>query len=148
MDLFEQGQLDPTKNGKQIHDFSPGIPPSGLFWTQPVPRDAVETDLDEGTASFEVRNLAELDAHNLEGAVTGGPAEPATVSFEMKWSAVGPALQGFRDEVHRFGGDFIFSKVAMEWSARVDGFRFVSDSDSVTTVAAVIGREKNGVFFP
>ena len=28
--------------GDQVHDFEPGIAPSGLFWTIPIPGDAID----------------------------------------------------------------------------------------------------------
>ena len=52
------------------------------------------------------------------------------------------------DPVHRFTGRFRLSAVQIEWTADAPGFHFVSDPASSThNVKAVIGRERNGVFF-
>lgn len=142
MDLFN-GPV----GSNQVHDFSPGIPPSGLFWTQAIEEDSVEAHLGEGAASMSVANLPEKDAHTLLNALTGGPTVPSTVSFDMTWTGQQPLME-FTDPVHGFTGSFMFSKVTVAWSAQQAGFSFVSDpADTTSTVAAVMGRERNGVFF-
>jgi len=131
----------------QKHDFSPGIPASGLFWTQPIPQDAVVVHFGDGSASVNVRNLAEEDAGNVLNALQGGPTNPATVSFEMRWVATGQAM-ALTDPVHRFTGEFFVSDFSIEWSAHTAGFSFQSDPASTSTsVRSVLGRERNGVFF-
>jgi hypothetical protein len=131
----------------QVHDFNPGIRESGLFWTQPVGGDAVTFDLEHGTASLAVDDLDEEDYHNLHNALLDGPSDPASVSFEMRWRASGEPMN-VTDPVHRFTGRFRLSEVQIEWTANAPGFRFVSDpAGSTHNVRAVIGRERNGVFF-
>lgn len=143
MDLY-QGAVVPAN---QQHDFSPGIPPSGLFWTQPVEHDALAVRPGAGTATLGVQNLSEEDAHTLHNALTGGPTVPATVSFEMRWTAIGSPMH-LTDPVHGFTGKFQLSTVAIEWSAREAGFEFHSDPASTTVnVRSVLGHERNGVFF-
>ena len=131
----------------QVHDFNPGIRESGLFWTQPVAGDAVTFDLERGTASLTVEDLDEEDYHNLHNALTDGPSDPASVSFEMRWKAVGDSMN-ITDSVHRFTGRFRLSSVRIEWTADAPDFHFASDPAGTTTnVRSVIGRERNGVFF-
>lgn len=142
MDLFN-GPV----GSNQVHDFSPGIAPNGLFWTQAIAQDNVKVHLGDGAASMRVTNLPEDDAHNLLNALTGGPTEPSTVSFDMTWTGQRP-LVDFTDAVHGFTGSFMFSTVTVDWSAHEAGFAFASDPAATTsTVAAVMGRERNGVFF-
>jgi len=142
MDLFN-GPV----GSNQVHDFSPGIAPNGLFWTQAIAQDNVEVHLGDGAASMQVTNLPERDAHTLLNALTGGPTVPSTVSFDMTWTGQRP-LMDFTDAVHGFTGSFMFSTVTIDWSAHAAGFGFVSDAAGTTsTVAAVMGRERNGVFF-
>jgi hypothetical protein len=142
MDLFN-GPV----GSNQVHDFSPGIPPSGLFWTQAIAQDSVEVRLGDGAASLHATNLPEKDAHTLLNALTGGPTVPSTVSFDMTWTGQRP-LMDVTDAVHGFTGSFMFSAVAIDWSAQEAGFSFVSDPAGTTSsVAAVMGRERNGVFF-
>jgi hypothetical protein len=143
MDLY-QGAVVPAN---QQHDFSPGIPPSGLFWTQPIAPDALTVRLGDGTATLQVRNLPEEDAHTVQNALTGGPTVPATVSFDMLWSALGPPMH-LTDPVHQFTGMFQLSTVTIEWSAQEAGFEFHSDpAQTSVNVRSVLGRERNGVFF-
>jgi hypothetical protein len=131
----------------QKHDFSPGIPPSGLFWTQPIPQDSVVVHFDDGVASVNVSNLKEDDAGNVLNALQGGPATPATVSFEMRWAATGEPM-ALTDPVHGFTGEFFISDFRMQWSAEKEGFTFESDpADTSVNVRSVLGRERNGVFF-
>lgn len=143
MDLFINGPGGTV----QVHDFNPGIRPSGLFWTQPVDDDSVSFDLHRGTASLEVDDLDEEDYHNLHNALVDGPSDPASVTFEMRWKATGETMK-VTDNVHRFTGRFRLCAVQIEWTANAPGFRFVSDPASTTVnVRSVIGRERNGVFF-
>jgi hypothetical protein len=131
----------------QVHDFNPGIRESGLFWTQPVAGDALDVDLEDGTASLRLGDLDEEDYHNLHNALVDGPSDPASVSFEMRWRAIAKPMN-VTDAVHRFTGRFRLCAVQIEWSASAPGFRFTSDPASTTTnVRSVMGRERNGVFF-
>ncbi len=142
MDLF-----DGPVGSNQVHDFSPGIAPNGLFWTQAIEQGSVKVQLGDGAASMRATNLPEEDAHTLLNALTGGPTEPSTVSFDMRWTGQ-PPLMDVTDAVHGFTGSFMFSTVTIDWSAQEAGFSFVSDpADTTSTVAAVMGRERNGVFF-
>jgi len=142
MDLF----TGPVGSG-QIHDFNPGIRASGLFWTQPVLADTLDVDLHRGTATLSQDDLDEEDYHNLHNALLDGPSDPASVSFEMRWTAVEASMK-VTDTVHRFTGKFQISTVEIAWSAKVGSFVFVSDPPNKTVnVRSVIGRERNGVFF-
>ena len=131
----------------QVHDFNPGIRESGLFWTQPVSEDALEVDLQDGTATLGLDDLDEEDYHNLLNALNDGPSDSASVSYEMRWKAIAPPMN-VMDSVHRFSGRFRLSTVQIEWSATAPNFKFVSDAASSTVnVKSVIGRERNGIFF-
>ena len=131
----------------QVHDFSPGIPPSGLFWTQAIPQDNVVVHFGDGIASVNASNLAEEDAGNVLNALQGGPTTPATVSFEMRWAATGQPM-ALTDPVHRFTGEFFISDFTIQWSAKKAGFTFESDPPATSvSLRSVLGRERNGVFF-
>jgi hypothetical protein len=148
MDLFNG-----AVGTNQVHDFNPGIRDNtGLFWTQPIAGDAVTFDLEHGTATLAADDLDEEDYHNLHNALLDGPSDPASVSFEMRWQAIEAPMNVTVDVTtplaQRFTGRFSLAKVQIEWSAHAPGFNFVSDSASTTqNVRAVIGRERNGVFF-
>lgn len=145
MDLYESVDSTGHLTG-QVHDFNPGIRPSGLFWIQPVPEEALDADLEDGVATVSVDGLAERDYHTLAGslAIPPGPFDPASVSFDMRWEASGPTMTVTRAD-QGFRGKFRFSNVKIDWSARVGDFAFVSDT--TLNVDSVMGHERNGIFF-
>jgi hypothetical protein len=141
----------------QVHDFDPGIHPypEGLFWTVAVESDAVDADLEDGTASIEVSHLSVRDFFNIPNGLfrNNHPGLPesmaATVSYDLDW--MGPVSRRFSlvDNTHHFRGRFIENQARMEWSAhREDGFKFESDSASTShSTFSEVGRVQNGVFF-
>jgi hypothetical protein len=144
MDLYI-GAVGPT--GTQVHDFNPGIRPSGLFWIQPVSEDALKVDLEDGTATLSVTNLAEEDFGTLHNSLTGGSGVPGSVSFKLTWKATQPAIN-VTDVGQNFTGRFRISTASIEWSATAPHFTFASDPASTSiNVKSVIGRERNGIFF-
>jgi hypothetical protein len=131
----------------QIHDFNPGIAPSGLFWTIRIPNDSVEIDLDEAEASMDLSDLEIEDYHDIVNALLRGPSVPADASFHVRWSGVKNRVK-ISDQTNGFTGNYIEDTATIHWSAREAGFKFVSDpANTSTTVFAEIGRERNGVFF-
>lgn len=121
-----------------IHDFNPGIAPSGLFWTAHVPMDSIEIDLGRTSASFQ------LEHFGLEDTI---PNVPATVSLAMEWHGLRAELD-VRDLVNGFAGSYRECSATIQWSAEEGGFSFVSDPASTSaTRFAQLGRERNGIFF-
>ena len=48
----------------------------------------------------------------------------------------------------RWAGDFIQTSASIEWSARHEGFSFISDVRGTSTSdAGIIGRERSGFYF-
>jgi hypothetical protein len=149
---------------EQIHDYNPHIEANGLFWTVPVRDRAVNVDFDSARARLRVRELALFDDHDLANSLTSGlglpgdlgfpyPAIPgvapvrATVSFEMEWSGLAASAQ-VRNAAQGFRGTFFETGCTIKWSARQKGFTFRSeDPDPARNVIAIIGRERNGMFF-
>jgi hypothetical protein len=133
----------------QVHDFNPGIrEPGGLFWTVPVPEDALEVNFEAGTATLSLHDFDTDDYGNLENALKDGAELDATISFDMKWTAIGKPFN-VSDPVHTFAGRFSLAKVDIAWSATVPstGFSFTSDPASNVSKKSVFGRERNGIFF-
>jgi hypothetical protein len=132
----------------QVHDFNPGTRASGLFWTVPVPEDALKVNFGEGVATLSLHDFDTEDYHNLENALKDGPSDSASISFDMKWTATGEPFM-VSDPVHTFTGRFSLAKVDIAWSATVPrtGFSFTSDPASNKQKKSVIGRERNGIFF-
>ena len=113
----------------------------------PVPDDAVSVHLASGRVSLRVARRRFRDFGNLLHALRGDPSKPAEVSFDVRWGNVIRRLD-LRDEDVGFEGQFVETHAVIAWSARQDGFEFVSDPIHTSqTVFAVIGRERNGGFF-
>jgi hypothetical protein len=111
-----------------------------------------------------LRNLAVFDDHDLANSLTSGlglpgdlgfpyphidPVQPkrATISFEIEWSGLLETAE-VRNTSQGFSGSFIQTGATISCSSRQPGFRFQSEApDPTRNVFAVIGREKNGVFF-
>jgi hypothetical protein len=131
----------------QIHDFNPGIAPSGLFWTIRIPDESVEVDLDDAEASMNLSDVEIEDYHDIVNALQDGPSVHADVSFHVRWHGVKDRVH-VRDKQNEFVGDFIEDTATCRWSAETEKFKFVSaPANTSTTVFAQIGRERNGVFF-
>jgi hypothetical protein len=131
----------------QIHDFNPGIAPSGLFWTIRVPDERVDVDLEDATASMNLSDLEIRDFFTLTNALQGGKSVHADASFHVRWSGVTNRVK-LRDATNQFTGNYIEDTATINWSAQEAGFKFVSDpANTSTTVFAEIGHERNGVFF-
>ncbi len=157
MDIYT-GPVGSANLLQQIHDYSPGIPPSGLFWLVSAPHDAVQVHLGSGTASVRMTDVPVLDAHDIANALRGGiglpnppippiAAVPATVSFDIEWSnvleqaKVTNAMQGFT-------GQFWKTGATIKWSSNQAGFSFDSEApDPKRNIYSVIGQEHSGVFF-
>ena len=122
-----------------------------MFWTIPIAPGAVDVRLGKGTASLRLTDVKVFDDHNLLNSLSGAPYTlepvPATVSFDIRWSGVTRRVK-VRDEKNGFAGNFIENTATIEWSAKEKGFSFKSDAAKTSTsVSAVIGHERNGVFF-
>lgn len=131
-----------------MNDFNPGIEPSGLFWTSPVDEDTVEVSPGSGRARFTVEELETRDFHNIVNAISGGPSDPAEVSFDMRWSGNGRHV--VQTDGSTFTYDSFINTATVEWSGvnKATGMRFRSDPASTSqTKFAAVGFERNGRFF-
>jgi hypothetical protein len=141
------GSVDPEfKN--MVHDFAPPIAPSGLFWTVPVPDDAVTVNLADGTAELHMRELALRDSYSIPNNIAGGPTEPATVGFDLYWSNP-TAVTSLINADQGYAGTFLDVTSALEWSGQTAEFAFVSDpAPTSTSLFGLIGYEANGIYLP
>ena len=132
----------------QIHDYNPGSDPATAFWVIPVSASEAQVNLEAETASLRVENLPVPDFHDVVRALQQQPPmATAMLSFDIEWSGVLRRLR-IENETDGFAGSYVEDKATAEWSAGQDGFKFVSDPASTSqSVYAVIGRERNGVFF-
>jgi len=130
----------------QVHDFNPGIQPSGLFWTTPIKRDSVRVH-EDGSASLHLADQDVEDYGNVVNALKDGPSVPASVSLDASWSTQSDddLLVTIRNGKQRFRGRYVRNTATLVWSASESGFAF--RSDPLASDFAEVGYERNGVFF-
>ena len=136
-------------NSVQVHDWEPGIAPSGLFWTQAITASAITVDAHHSRARLRGRNRAVPDFGDFANAVSPNPTSVAShTSFDVRWLG-GGARTRLRDADYRFRGDFVSGDVSISFTARHDGDDVVYSSDphGQITVSGGVGRERNGVYF-
>jgi hypothetical protein len=138
---------DPSK---QLHDFEPGIAPSGLFWTRPVAPSSIRVDAAGGKARFHGR-VALGDYGNFFNAIKKKPSpppRPSHVTFDVRWLG-GNDTREIRDPKFGYVGEFVDGPGAIMFTASNDGsdvvYRSVAKNQNV--LYAGVGRERNGVFF-
>ncbi len=151
MDVYEPG---PGSTFTQLHDLNPSLfPPTGLFWTVPIPESGVQVQPGRGLASMEARDVPILDYGDIVNAIFGGgPAPtPGKVSFKVIWNGVidRVTIRNTDPVYGGFGGSFIYTAAQMEWTATVGDYTFVSAPLAESSSEfALLGQERNGAFFP
>jgi hypothetical protein len=142
VDLFVPG------SGAQVHDLNGGILASGLFWTLPVPDDALWVSRSGRRAVLEVDDLAVIDSFQFLGA----SQTPSSVSFRIEWRATGPfEARGRGGEVAAtdpaaFLGEIATARSTGFFEGEEFGFAFEAEGDTDPRGYAQMGRERNGVF--
>ena len=138
---------------QQIHDFNPGIEPSGLFWTIPFPKSGVSSDLEDGTARLHAKHMAVPDYTDIVNSAGFTkppiPTIPSFVSFDVRYTAKpGAKRTRITDATNNFTGTYVDSNATIAWSATQPktGFAFATDTKGSKTVSGVIGHERNGRF--
>lgn len=143
--MFEPGPGDPV----QIHDLNPTLPPpTGLFWTIPMPETGVDVNLGAGQAVMRFVNAPVYDFGDFANSVLGlTPGVPAAVSFTVEWRGATERIN-VRNAPQDFGGEFVRNMARMAWTATAGDYRFVSDPLATSSSSfAEIGHERNGVYF-
>ena len=154
--MYDPGAVgDPSH---QRHDWEPGIRPSGLFWTIPIPLASISFDTADGRARFRARNVRVNDYHDILNAVLGGGPKPlpSHVSFDVRWHGHGRRRR-IRDRTFGFAGDYVTGRTTVSFTASDDGAGVVYRSDPVgqynPTVKQggagppAVGNQRNGIFF-
>jgi hypothetical protein len=108
--------------------------------------------LGAGQASFRLTTRV-FDDHDIQSSLTKvyppGFPQIAEVTFDVEWSGIIDSAH-VTNEAMNFEGDFAYTGSTIQWSARdLDtGFQFTSEPPNPSRlVGAVLGRERNGVFF-
>jgi hypothetical protein len=135
-----------------VHDFEPGIAPSGLFWTIPIEPGAIKVDPSTGEARLRVNALKVLDFHDILhalGLIPGPDPVPSRVSFEVRWSGHGDPVE-LRDTTFGFMGHYVTGPATISFTASNDAGDVVYSSDATgqsNVGTPAVGTEQNGVFF-
>jgi hypothetical protein len=130
-----------------VHDFNPGILPSGLFWVVQLPRDAFTISHDGRRATLEAKDVCVLDSFQF----LGPNSVAASVSFTVRWQATGPReRRGSGTAVPptdpaAFLGRFAPARATGSFSGSEVGFSFTGRGDTDDAFAE-LGPERNGVF--
>ena len=150
----------------QIHDFNPGFGPAvdatgsngfgdRVFWTTAIPDSDGTVHLGAGTAELQVNNLAMGDYFTKASAFGPNWATafvPATVSFDVVWSAPVTRRLNFQDTTHLdpFGGAFVENRATVTWSgSNANGFTFTANPGDFSTsfnAFAELAHVQNGIF--
>ena len=113
-----------------------------------MPEDSVQVNPGAGRAIYKADNIQIADYGNFDNSFGGVPGQPAVVSFEVRWSGVNERVN-IKDEVARFGGEFVRGSAQMAWRARIGTIEYASDPlETSFSHFASLGTERNGVFFP
>lgn len=135
----------------QVHDYNPHIDSNGVFWTVLVPHNSVEMHLGAGHARFQLTTQIS-DDHDLKSSLTkvfpAGFPQTAEVTFDVEWSGILDRAHIRNEDLH-FEGDFLQTGSTIQWSSmNASGFQFMSEAPNPARLLyAVIGHERNGVFF-
>jgi hypothetical protein len=135
-----------------VHDFEPGIAPSGLFWTIPIEPGAIKVDPSTGEARLRVNALKVLDFHDILhalGLIPGPDPVPSRVSFEVRWSGHGDPVE-LRDTTFGFMGHYVTGPATISFTASNDAGDVVYSSDATgqsNVGTPAVGTEQNGGFF-
>jgi hypothetical protein len=149
IDLFTGAVGDLTT---QVHDFNPGIAPSGLFWTIPIEPGAIKVNPATGEARLRVQALKIPDYHDLLnslGLVPGPPPVPSRVSFEVRWAGHGAPVD-LHDTTFGFMGHYVTGPATISFTASNNSSSVVYRSDATgqsNPGPPGVGTEQNGVFF-
>jgi hypothetical protein len=113
----------------------------------PISADAIDVNPGKGRASLVAENLAVPDYFDFVNSLFPAINVPATVSFDVRWFGV-QSRQNRKEPEYGYAGQFVVTSASIEWSAEQDGFSFQSDPASTSVaVHALVGNERNGVFF-
>ena len=141
MDLYEPG----SGLQNQLHDFNGGIAPSGLFWTVPIPADALQ--IDAKGAHLHLENERVVDSFQI----LGPNSVPGTVSLDVTWVAKGSPVRytpgsSAPADPSNFAAEFRPAIATGSFSGSEEGFRFSASGASSEGIFAELGTERNGWF--
>ena len=134
-------------SGAQVHDFTPGVLPNGLFWTIAIDDNAFRVGPNK--AVLDLRNTPLCDS-----IFFGNPQGIASeVSTKLTWRATSaPIARGSGADADpaspaAFSGELSDARCDGSVHGRQTGFNFWTNGKlDATGFYANFGRERNGVF--
>lgn len=142
--------FESTVSGVQTHDFNPGIHPfpSGLFWTIPVSKHAVEVDFEDGKATFSASHQRIRDFGSITKSLNGSSGDPAVVSYTVRWRDILSRKHVDNATLH-VEGTFLQTKASIEWTGTnlKSGETVTARTRGQTVITAQLVDLRNGVFF-
>ena len=145
------------------HSYDPGISPTLLLWTIPIPEDSVEVDLDAATAVLQLEDVCKVfDAFTVPNSLNTlhplGFVSGLIRSLRIQWSGI--SRNWTFNNGSTFRGSFIqnlTAPIAVTVTTPAtkspftpspqDGFEFTSDPMTTVTNWAQIGHENNGALY-
>jgi hypothetical protein len=104
-----------------------------------------------GIATMQASNVPVFDYGDIPNAISGEkPGTRGTVSFRVEWEGPArPTRIHNTDSVYGgFAGEFRRNAARMTWTARVGDYEFRSGAmDTSSSIFALLGQERNGIFF-
>ena len=132
-----------------MHDYNPGIPPSQLFWTIELPREAFWVSARQKYARLYLKDFPLIDQFTFLGPHDA----PAVLSMTIEWEALedrvllGSGKEVPPDDPAAFLGRFARARSTAHFSGRQLGFSFRSAPGASSDGGyAEVGTERNGVF--
>jgi len=129
-----------------VHDFEPGIAPSGLFWTIPIPDSAIVRR--GNTLTFKMTDAPTPDFF----VFLGDHPVSGTVSFTVTWTATSTVhhlTPGSSDPTDptNFAAEFRDAAPSATFSgSNADGFSFSGSAGPDGNLFSEFGHEQNGSF--
>jgi hypothetical protein len=147
--VYDTDSVESIPTAIQLHDFNPGIASNGVFWTVPIPENAIDVSPGSGVARMHLTNFAVPDFGDFFSAVTGGPSVPGRATVDVRWLG-GGRRTGASDATNRFEQHLVEGNAVIDWTAsNANGYRYISAPGNAAskTVYAAVGHEKNGSSF-
>lgn len=138
--------LSSPSDFEKVASFHQPIAANGLYWTAPVPDDAVTLANDGKSASVEVHDYQVIDQPRFP---ISGPTYPTALDFRITWRAQGRLIPYSQPKL-KYALEFYRASAQIEYTARIPSRDLVITSSPLETsesVFAVMGRERNGSFF-
>jgi hypothetical protein len=135
-----------------VHDFEPGIKPSGLFWTVAIDPGAIDANVGNGAARFALSSPMP-DFGDFFNAISPSPASTqGHVTFDVRWDGGGDRIR-VRDSDFGVAGQFVSGPASITFAVTdASGAVYRADASGQYQPGddggpPGVGRERNGIFF-